>query len=395
MPRNHGRIASSIWQDPDFTALTVGPQRLYMFLLSQPNLSHLGVLPLTLRRWVKSASGFTANDLQDDLGTLERALFVVVDNDSEELLVRTLMRNDNVYKQPNTLLAAIASVPIIASNALKLVLLDEIARIDLGDVDADKRGHVVSGLERLRVALAVPFDCPSRVRLNGAEYPSPMGTEMGTGMGTGMGTEYPSEMGTEMGTEYPSGIGTNGTAVVSFVYPDVTAPDMLRGNGHVAPQNIGTEPDIMGNGMGSPMGTEIPSVRPHTYGTRAQPLPQLLTTTSKPNFKTLARRADFDAWWSIYPRKVGKDEARRAYTKATRTITADELLDATTRMSNDPNLPETRFIPHPATWLNAGRWDDEPYPAQQTASASRPSGTDQRVAGTLALAARLREKETQ
>lgn len=73
--------------------------------------------------------------------------------------------------------------------------------------------------------------------------------------------------------------------------------------------------------------------------------------------------AAFDAFWSTYPRKAGKATARKAFEKAVeRAGNPTPLLDGARRLRDDPNLPEKRFIPHPATWLNGDRWEDEPLP---------------------------------
>ena len=66
---------------------------------------------------------------------------------------------------------------------------------------------------------------------------------------------------------------------------------------------------------------------------------------------------DFAAFWRAYPRKVGKGAARTAFAKAMRKTTLDVILLALSRAqwSSDP-----QYIPHPSTWLNAERWDDEP-----------------------------------
>ena len=42
----------------------------------------------------------------------------------------------------------------------------------------------------------------------------------------------------------------------------------------------------------------------------------------------------------------------------------EELILAAQRYADDPNLPEQRYAPLPATWLNQGRWDDDPQPVQ-------------------------------
>lgn len=70
---------------------------------------------------------------------------------------------------------------------------------------------------------------------------------------------------------------------------------------------------------------------------------------------------EFDAFWELYPRKTGKGAAKRAYWKAASRFSHETILEGARRIASDPNLPEKQFIPHPATWLNEERWDDEPY----------------------------------
>lgn len=70
----------------------------------------------------------------------------------------------------------------------------------------------------------------------------------------------------------------------------------------------------------------------------------------------------FTKFWEIYPRKAGKQAAEKAFLKASATIDAETIVAGATRFAADPNLPPKQFIPHPATWLNGGCWDDEPLP---------------------------------
>ena len=75
--------------------------------------------------------------------------------------------------------------------------------------------------------------------------------------------------------------------------------------------------------------------------------------------------AAFQSFYTTYPRKAGKEAARRAFVKASKRLGGyQEIIDGARRFAADPNLPEKQFIPHPATWLNAGRWDDEPLPSR-------------------------------
>ena len=69
----------------------------------------------------------------------------------------------------------------------------------------------------------------------------------------------------------------------------------------------------------------------------------------------------FDAFWATYPKKVGgKVDAKKAFVKAVSLVSLDVVLAGAKRYAADPNLPDRQFIPNPATWLNQGRWDDDP-----------------------------------
>jgi hypothetical protein len=72
---------------------------------------------------------------------------------------------------------------------------------------------------------------------------------------------------------------------------------------------------------------------------------------------------DFDLFWAAYPRRAGKSQARLAWKKAAKTVDARVIIAAAERFALDPNR-EDQYTPHPTTWLNQGRWDDDPLPAK-------------------------------
>lgn len=98
-----------------------------------------------------------------------------------------------------------------------------------------------------------------------------------------------------------------------------------------------------------------------------EPEPEPFTSNEVNTYGDLA----FDEFWAFYPRKIGKGGAKKTWQKITRTTNADRIIDGARRMSQDPNLPETQFIPHPSTWLNEGRWEDEPYAPRTQANAKQ------------------------
>jgi hypothetical protein len=72
---------------------------------------------------------------------------------------------------------------------------------------------------------------------------------------------------------------------------------------------------------------------------------------------------DFESWWSMYPRKVAKGDAWKAWEKLAknRELPAVDVLiakaEAYGRVQTD-----IKFVKHPATWLNSLGWLDELNP---------------------------------
>ena len=70
----------------------------------------------------------------------------------------------------------------------------------------------------------------------------------------------------------------------------------------------------------------------------------------------------FPKFWKLYPRKVGKDKAEKAWGKLKVT---QELFDLmATALAKQVLTPDWlkdkgQYIPHPSTWLNGKRWEDE------------------------------------
>jgi hypothetical protein len=74
------------------------------------------------------------------------------------------------------------------------------------------------------------------------------------------------------------------------------------------------------------------------------------------SLKPSSLNTSFDAFWRIYPRKIGKGAAVKAYAKAIKKAAPDVILKAL----QGYKWPDDReFIPHASTWLNGERWADE------------------------------------
>jgi hypothetical protein len=72
----------------------------------------------------------------------------------------------------------------------------------------------------------------------------------------------------------------------------------------------------------------------------------------------------FDAFWKVYPRKVGKANAKQAFIallKSRKLPPIEELVRIVERqtITTDSWHEDKKWIPFPATWLNGERWLDE------------------------------------
>lgn len=77
----------------------------------------------------------------------------------------------------------------------------------------------------------------------------------------------------------------------------------------------------------------------------------------------------FERFWAAYPRHVNKPAAMRAFDKAKVDETLLEtILKAIERQKGSAQWQENggQFIPHPATWLNGKRWEDEVTEVKKT-----------------------------
>lgn len=67
----------------------------------------------------------------------------------------------------------------------------------------------------------------------------------------------------------------------------------------------------------------------------------------------------FTDFWSLYPRKVAKGAARKAWAKALKSTDAESIITALKAQLPAWQQSDPKFVPHAATWLNGERWADE------------------------------------
>lgn len=128
MPRSYGRVATSIWRDKDFRNLTPEARFTYTMLFGQPNISAAGVLELTVTRWA-GHTGYPLPVLRDALAELVEQGYVVIDEDAEELLIRSFVKWDGGANNDLRRKAIADAANVVASDELRAAIAVELDRI--------------------------------------------------------------------------------------------------------------------------------------------------------------------------------------------------------------------------------------------------------------------------
>ncbi|WP_280489537.1 hypothetical protein [Nocardia farcinica] len=129
MPRSYAPIFIDINDDPDVEDLSLEAQWLYFrVLLPLPDLSACGVADWRPRKWLRRASNVTLDTILAAAAELEAARFVLFDTDTEELLVRSLVRRDRPLRNPKYAAAVVKAFQGIGSRMLSAAVVSEIQR---------------------------------------------------------------------------------------------------------------------------------------------------------------------------------------------------------------------------------------------------------------------------
>lgn len=134
--REYAQLKLSIWNDRDFTNLTVDAQLVYIMAMSHPTTNLAGVLDYAPAKFARLAGGFTAKRIIAAVDELRRTRFVVTDDDTGEMLVRSTVRASGAWKKPTTAASIANSVRNTFSEELRSVLADELRRAVAEDAAA-------------------------------------------------------------------------------------------------------------------------------------------------------------------------------------------------------------------------------------------------------------------
>ena len=268
--RKHAQLLKRIWRDPHWKSLPVDAQWLYEALISQDTTNFAGVIPLTDRKWSNLADDMTRDRIEAALNHLERERFIVIDWDSEEVLIRTYIRNDELWRQPRMMRLALGQADELQSATLRKALSDELVRLV----------PMVAGAS----ASGVPESA----------WPELANQTQGVANALIKGLEHLGNPRQNLGSEQdPPGVGSNGAGVVSSNYihrhqaPDT---DTVRQEFPDEPPNDDYEPTEIETGTratkpAKPSSPELSFIRLHV----GQQLPRTVEAKLVTEVRKLSR----------------------------------------------------------------------------------------------------------
>lgn len=180
MAREHARIWLDINDDDDFEQLSPLAQWLYVrVLLTDATLNYCGVADWRPKRLLRKAAGLTLPAVLGAAAELEQRRYALFDLDSEEVLVRSYIRRDELLRNPKMAATVIKAYPAIASSTLRAAVVTEVLRIRDEHPEYSSWAHkdTGAGLSRLlgktslaEVGYTVQISVPDAVQ-NGIPHP--------------------------------------------------------------------------------------------------------------------------------------------------------------------------------------------------------------------------------
>ena len=160
--RQYALIHLAILDDPSWRCLTRSQQNLYLLLLLKLSTNLCGVVDWRPKKLAVNASDMTVETIEADAVVLEKKLYIVRDEDTDEVLIRSFLRNDAPLKSSKTAIAVRSSYTDTASSKLRGVIVFELQRLY-------KEQRDWQGWDQVRDLLDLPSIDPRRIVSGGEE----------------------------------------------------------------------------------------------------------------------------------------------------------------------------------------------------------------------------------
>lgn len=129
MAREYARTRIDIADDRDFESLSVDAQFVYLrILIPDPSLRYSGVVDWRPNRLTRKAKDLTLDRLIAAAAELEERRYVLFDPETEEALVRSFIRSDELMRNPKMAASVVKAYREIASRTLQAAVISELKR---------------------------------------------------------------------------------------------------------------------------------------------------------------------------------------------------------------------------------------------------------------------------
>lgn len=132
MPRAQANIRLDLWANSDFRKLAPHARYLYLYLLSCPSLSYAGVADWRPVR-MAPALGLSLDEIQSAATDLTAGAYIWVDEDTEEVFVRSFTRHDGVLKHARLPVSMANDYAAIGSARIRSFFAFELTRLHAED----------------------------------------------------------------------------------------------------------------------------------------------------------------------------------------------------------------------------------------------------------------------
>lgn len=160
--KDHARINLDIWGNDDWLELTPPAQHLYFVLWTSPQLSYCGCGDWHPGRIAAKAKGWTAAAVEAAAAELSRELFLIIDTDTGEFVLRSWVKHDGLWRVPNMAVSMANARADLASRTLRAVVVFEVLKCKAREPDLSgwKRDAVVTLLAQKAIdpATLPPFN---------------------------------------------------------------------------------------------------------------------------------------------------------------------------------------------------------------------------------------------
>lgn len=129
MARDHARINIAIWGSTEFRQLSPAAQHLYFVLVTSSTLNYAGVADWRPKRLAALSESWTVDGVEAAAHELSAARVAVIDDDTEEVLIRTWIKHDGLIDQPRMAVSVANAYAGISSLMIRGVIVHELRKL--------------------------------------------------------------------------------------------------------------------------------------------------------------------------------------------------------------------------------------------------------------------------